>query len=287
MADVLTHLSRGVLTITLNRGEQRNTMTYEALDSLHAAVVGADEDPEVRAVVVTGAGPYFCAGTDLTPGEARLEGDPGDRPWRGGLGARIAMRIFGSWKPFIAAMNGTAAGIGLTMTLPMDIRIGATTARFGIPYVRRGILPESCSSWFLPRVVGLPTALDWAVTGRIFGADEALAAGLITESLPADEVLPRALSVAEEIASTTSAVSVALTRRMLWTMSAAPDPREADVLERAGLRALVGAPDVREGFASFRERRDPHFTMRVPADLPDLPFASTEILEDPVSDGRA
>ena len=217
MADgevVLDRREGRVAVVTINRPAARNTITYAVLDRLLESFARADADDDVRAVVVTGTGEFFSAGTDLSTGAGGYDADsPGFKPLRGGsrdVGGELALRIFGSRKPVIAAINGTAAGIGVTMVLPMDVRIGAEGSRFALPFTRRGIVPESCATWFLPRIVGIATAVDWAVTGRTFGADEALAAGLVRELLPADQVLPRALEVATEIAERTSAVSVAL-----------------------------------------------------------------------------
>jgi enoyl-CoA hydratase/carnithine racemase len=167
-------------------------------------------------------------------------------------------------------MNGTAVGIGVTMTLPMDIRIAAEGARFGLPFSRRGIVPESCATWFLPRIVGISTAVDWAVTGRIFTADEALAAGLVRELVPADRVLERTHEVARELAEKTSAVSVALTRQMLWRQLGSPHPMSANRLESKALLALGQLGDAREGVASFKEKRPASFSLLVPQDLPDF-----------------
>jgi enoyl-CoA hydratase/carnithine racemase len=262
-----------VLTVTIDRPDHRNAVTYRVIDELIDAIRRAEADDDVRAVVVTGAGDWFSAGTDLTEGAAGgLDVTaPAFRPLRGGdrdVGGELSLRIFGSSKPVIAAVNGTAVGIGVTMILPMDIRIAADTARFGLPFVRRGIVPESCSTWFLPRVVGIARAVDWAVTGRIFGADEALAAGLVRELVPADRVLERAREVAAEIAANGAPVSVALTRQLLWRQLGSPHPIEANRLESQALLALVPAADAREGVSAFREKRPPRFTGNPRTDMP-------------------
>jgi enoyl-CoA hydratase/carnithine racemase len=262
-----------VAVITLNRPEQRNTVTYQVLDELLDAFARADADDDVRAVVVTGTGPFFSAGTDLSARDGYDTSASDFKPLRGGtrdVGGELAIKIFNSHKPVIAAINGTAVGIGVSMILPMDVRIAADDARFGLPFVRRGIVPESCSTWFLPRVVGISRALEWAMTGRIFDATEALAAGLVRELLPADQVLPRAMALAGEIASSTSAVSVALTRRMMWQQLGVDHPMHANVVESRALLALGRAADAREGVAAFREKRAPHFSLRVSSDLPDF-----------------
>lgn len=274
MPELRSELDSNVLTITIDRAESRNTITYAVLDELLDAFARADADPEVRAVVITGAGTWFSAGTDLSAGAGGYDADSaGFKPLRGGtrdVGGELAIRIFGLTKPVIAAINGASVGIGVTMVLPMDVRIGADDARFGLPFARRGIVPESCATWFLPRIVGIATAVDWCVTGRIFSAEEALAAGLVRELVPADQVLPRAHEVAAEIARTTSAVSVALTRQMLWRQLGSPHPIGANRLESEALLALGRMPDAAEGVAAFKEKRSAAFPLRVPGDLPDF-----------------
>lgn len=281
MTELLTALDGGVLTLTINRPASRNTVTYSVLDALVDAFATADTDDAVRAIIVTGAGETFSYGTDLSSGAGGFDADtPGFKPLRGGrrdVGGQLALRVFNSTKPVIAAVNGTAVGIGATMILPMDIRIAADSARFGFPFTRRGIAPESCATWFLPRIVGVSTATDWAVTGRIFDAQEALARGLVSELRPADEVLPRARQLAVEIAQQTSAVSVALTRQMLWRQLGAPHPLTANRLESQALLALGAMADAKEGVSAFKEKRRPAFTLSVPRDLPDFyPWFSEE-----------
>ena len=278
-----------VLTITLDRPEHRNSVTYEMLDELLDAFARADADPAVRVIVVTGSeGPFFSAGTDLSTGSGGYDTtDPGFKPLRGGVrdvGGELALRIFDSTRPVIAAVNGTAVGIGVSMILPMDIRIAADSARFGLPFVRRGIVPESCATWFLPRIVGIAAAVDWSVTGRLFPANEAQSAGLVRELVPADEVLSRAHELAHEIASTTSAVSVALTRQMLWRQLGSPHPISANRLESSALLALGPGADAREGCVSFREKRPAEFTLTT-QDLPAFyPWWSAEPFGPPESD---
>jgi enoyl-CoA hydratase/carnithine racemase len=272
LAEVRSELDARVLTITIARAAARNTITYEVLDELLEAFARADREPEVRAVVVTGEGSFFSAGTELSAGGGGYDVDAtGFKPLRGGcrdVGGELALRIFASTKPVIAAINGTAVGIGLTMLLPMDVRIAAEDARFGLPFTRRGIVPESCATWFLPRIVGIATAVEWAVTGRIFGAQEALAAGLVREVVPAALVLGRAHEFARGVAETTSAVSVALTRQLLWRQLGSPHPMSANRLESEALLALGAMPDAGEGVAAFREKRAAAFPSVVPGDLP-------------------
>lgn len=281
MTELRSDLAGRVLTLTIDRPQARNTVTYPLLDELLDAFAKADADPAVRAVIVTGTGDLFSAGTDLSAGSGGYDADsPTFKPLRGGkrdVGGELALRIFNSTKPVIAAINGTAVGIGITMVLPMDVRIAAEGARFGMPFSRRGIVPESCATWFLPRIVGIATAVDWAVTGRIFTADEALAAGLVCELVPAEQVLARAREVAADIAQNTSAVSVALTRQLLWRQLGAPHPMSANQLESQALLALGQMGDAREGVAAFKEKRTASFPLRIPQDLPDFyPWWSEE-----------
>ena len=274
MAELTSELCDGVLTLTIDRPQARNTITYPMLDALIEAFAAADRDAKVRAIVLTGAGDCFSYGTELSAGAGGFDADAaGFKPLRGGrrdIGGELALLIYGSTKPVIAAINGTAVGIGVTMILPADIRIASETARFGLPFVRRGIIPESCATWFLPRIVGIATAVDWSVTGRIFGAQEALAHGLVRELVPQAQVLSRAQEVAAEIASQTSAVSVALTRQMLWRQLSAPHPMSANRVESAALLALGSMADAKEGVSAFKEKRPPDFTLAVPGDLPDF-----------------
>jgi enoyl-CoA hydratase/carnithine racemase len=273
-SEVRYEVGDAVSTITIDRPERRNTVTYAVLDELLAAFARADEDDRVRAIVVTGAGEFFSAGTDLSSGYGGYDADTaGFKPLRGGtrdVGGELAMRVFGSTKPVIAAINGTAVGIGVTMVLPMDERIAAEGALFGLPFTRRGIVPESCATWFLPRIVGIATAVDWAVSGRLFPAEEALAAGLVRELVPPGAVLARAHAVAAEIAEHTAPVSVALTRQMLWRQLGSPHPLSANRLESTALLALGAMPDAREGVAAFKEKRPARFPSRVSRDMPDF-----------------
>jgi enoyl-CoA hydratase/carnithine racemase len=272
MTDLLITRDSGVVTLTLNRPTSRNTVTYALLDALLEAFAAADADETVRAIVVTGAGEAFSYGTDLSSGAGGFDADAtGFKPLRGGrrdVGGELALRIFNSTKPVIAAVNGTAVGIGVTMILPMDVRIAADSARFGLPFTRRGIVPESCATWFLPRIVGIASAVDWAVTGRIFDAEEAFARGLVGELRPVNEVLPRAQELAATIARQTSAVSVALTRQMLWRQLGSPHPLSANRLESEALLALGAMADAKEGVSAFKEKRPPAFPLSVPRDLP-------------------
>src|SRR5213082_3471635 len=267
-----TELAEGVLQITLNRPERLNAWTPTMARELIEAFEQADADDEVRAVVVTGAGRGFCAGADLEAGGAtfdwRERATDGDVPRDGG--GQVALRIFDSTKPVIAAINGPAVGVGITMTLPMDVRLAAEGARIGFVFTRRGIVPEACSSWFLPRLVGISQAMEWVATGRVFDASEALAGGLVRSVHAPDDVLGAARDLAREIADNSAPVSVALARRLLWTMLGASHPMEA---HRADSRAMFfrgQSDDAREGVTSFLEKRPASFPDRVSDGLPEI-----------------
>src|SRR3954467_13034430 len=264
----------GVLTITLNRPDRLNAFTGVMARELIEAFDRADADDDVRAVIVTGAGRGFCAGADLEAGgdtfnaEARGREYDGDVPRDGG--GMVTLRIYESLKPVIAAINGPAVGVGVTMTLPMDVRIAAEGAKIGFVFARRGIVPEACSSWFLPRVVGISQAMEWAATGRVFSAEEALAGGLVRSLHPADEVLGAARALATEIAENTAPVSVALARRMMWTMLGAAHPMEAHRADSRGMFFRGPRDDAPGGHTAFLEKRAPSFPDRVSDGLPDV-----------------
>ncbi|HEX9991824.1 MAG TPA: crotonase/enoyl-CoA hydratase family protein [Acidimicrobiales bacterium] len=269
---VATDVADGVLTITLDRPDRLNAFTATMLRELLDAFDRADEDDAVRAVVVTGRGRAFCAGADLSSG-----GDTFDPAAHGGSeraeehrdgGGLLTLRIFASKKPVIAAVNGPAVGVGVTMTLPMDVRLASRDARFGFVFARRGIVPEACSSWFLPRVVGISRAIEWCATGRVFGADEALDGGLVRSVHPPDELLPAAHALAREIAEHTAPVSVAVTRQLLWRMLGASHPIEAHRVDSQALFHLGRSADVVEGVTAFLEKRPARFPGRVSGDLP-------------------
>jgi len=261
-----------ILTITLARPERLNAFTPLMADELVAAFERADADDAVRAVIVTGEGRGFCAGADLQSGGDTF--DWRDRPLEGDAprdgGGRVALAIFASRKPVIAAINGPAVGVGVTMTLPMDIRLAAEEARLGFVFARRGIVPEACSSWFLPRVVGINQAMEWVATGRVFDAQEALAGGLVRSVHPAGELLDTARALAREIADNTAPVSVALARRMMWTMLGAEHPMLAHRADSRAMFARGQSADAREGVTSFLEKRPASFPDRVSDGLPDI-----------------
>ena len=235
-------------TITLNRPEKLNAFTSTMREELISAFGRADEDDEVRVIVVTGAGRAFCAGADLSKGGDTFHFDDS---FRDGGGGQVSLRIFESKKPVIGAINGAGVGVGVTMTLPMDIRIASTNARFGFVFSRRGVVPKACSSWFLPRIVGISQALEWVLSGRVFDAAKALAGGLVKEVVPPECLLDRAPEIAREIADNTSAVSVALSRQMMWRMLGADHPIEAHKIDSRGIAQMGRASDVREGVKSF------------------------------------
>lgn len=266
--DIVDH----VATITLDRPDERNAVTPEMIEEFVTMVDRIDADDEIRCVVVTGRGHVFCAGADLARGEDAFawerwdDDDRGLREGRNG-GGTFTLRIFDSPKPFIAAMNGSAVGFGLTMTFPMDIRICAEHAKLGLVFARRGMVIDAAAGWFLPRIVPMAWAADWAYTGRMFGADEALRAGLVQQTLPADEVLPVALALAAEIAAS-NPVSVAMNKALLWRGSALETPHAVHRIDTAALAELGHRPDAAEGVQAFFEQRSPAFTSRVSTDMP-------------------
>jgi enoyl-CoA hydratase/carnithine racemase len=266
----------GLLTLTLDRPDRLNAFTETMLRELLDAFDRADADDAVRVVIVTGRGRAFCAGADLSAGATAfdlpdsgaraLEGRP---PPRDG-GGILALRIFDSAKPVIAAINGPAVGVGITMTLPMDVRVASDRARMGFVFTRRGVVPEACSSWFLPRVVGISTALEWVLSGRVFPAHEAAAAGLVREVVPHEDLLTAARRLASGISEGTSAVSVALARRMLWRMLGADHPMEAHKVDSRAMAQMGRSGDAYEGVGAFLEKRPAQFRMTVSGDQPDV-----------------
>jgi len=275
-----TELTDRILTITLDRPDRLNAFTVPMQRELCDGLDRVDADPEVRAVVVTGRGRGFCAGADLASGGDTFDVDAGSPATGSGParahrdeGGLVTLRLYACTKPVIAAINGPAVGVGATMTLPMDIRLASESARFGFVFARRGIVPEACSSWFLPRVVGINTALEWTMTGRVFDATEALEQGLVRSVHPADDLLPAAYAIAHEIADHTSAVSVAMTRQMLWRMLGADHPMAAHRIDSPAIANLGRSNDAREGVVSFLEKRAPVFVDQVPDDIPgEWPF---------------
>jgi enoyl-CoA hydratase/carnithine racemase len=266
-----------VATITLNRPHRLNAFTLEMGDELIAAFDAADADDAVRAVIVTGEPPAFCAGADLSTGADTFNRvadetqsgtfDDSDPKWRD-RGGRLNLRIWESAKPVIGAINGASVGIGATMILPMDIRLASMEAKFAYPFAKRGIVWDGCASWFLPRVVGISTSMDWGLTGRTFTAAEAFESGLVARVVPAEDLLPEARERARLIAEKCAPVSVSLMRRMAWRMLGATHPMEAHRIETKGILHAGMGPDAKEGVMSFLEKRQPDFPQRVSQDLP-------------------
>jgi enoyl-CoA hydratase/carnithine racemase len=263
-----------VATITLNRPEQLNAFTARMMRELIDAFDRVDADDDVRAVIVTGAGRGFCAGADLSAGGTTFAEGGSDENTAAGVprdgGGMVALRIFECLKPVIAAINGPAVGVGITMTLPMDIRLASSSAKIGFVFSRRGIVPEACSSWFLPRVVGVSQALEWCYSGRVFSAAEAMAGGLLRSVHEPKELMPAARSIAAEIAENASPVSVALTRRMIWSMLTADHPMEAHRVDSRAISQRGRSADANEGVESFLAKRPPVFTDKVSDGLPDV-----------------
>ncbi len=272
---IIYEVADNIATITLNRPDKLNaftgTMMYEMLDAFDQV----DADDDVRAVIVTGAGRGFCAGADLSAsggetfssGGSDIQTDAGVPRDGGGM---VSLRIFNCTKPVIGAINGASVGVGVTMTLPMDFRLASEHAKFGFVFARRGIVPEACSSYFLPRLVGISQATEWCYTGRVFPADEALAGGLVRSIHAADDLLPAARAIAAEIAENTAPVSVALTRQMLWRMLGADHPMDAHRVDSRGILSRGASDDAREGVTSFLEKRQPEYPVRVSDGLPDI-----------------
>jgi enoyl-CoA hydratase/carnithine racemase len=268
---IKTVLVDGILTITLNRPDRLNAWTATMCEELIDAFDAADANDEVRVLIVTGAGRGFCAGADLSGGGRsfdRARGDEAEAVHRD-TGGRFTLRVFESTKPVIAAINGPAVGVGATMTLPMDLRIASDQARIGFVFTRRGIVPEACSSWFLPRIVGISRAMEWVASGRIFSAQEALEANLVRSVHPAEELLDAAHAIAREIADNAAPVSVAAARRMLWTMLGAEHPMLAHRAESRALFERGRSADAMEGVTAFLEKRPAQFPDRITDGLPE------------------
>lgn len=268
-------VSEQIATITLNRPDKLNAYTRTMMDEIIDAMDRVDADDDVRAVIFTGAGDRaFCAGADLTPDDGRAvfsSSDPvddlSDPRVRDG-GGMLTLRLFRSTKPLISACNGAAVGVGATMQLPMDMRLASETARFGFVFARRGIVPEACSSWFLPKVVGINQALEWCMTGRIFDAGEAYRAGLVRSLHAPGALIDAARGLAREIAANTSAVSVAMTRAMLWRLPSGEHPMHAHRVDSRAIFTLSKGADAKEGVQSFLEKRPPAFPALVSLDMP-------------------
>ena len=264
-----------ILTLTLNRPDRMNAFTGVMCDELIAAFDRADADDAVKVVIVTGAGRAFCAGADLERGGETwgkhsdyIAAQAATDRYVGDGGGRVTRRIYDFNKPVIAAINGPAVGVGLTMTLAMDIRLAAPNTKLGFVFAGRGIVPEACSTWFLPRIVGISKALEWCFAARVFKSEEALDAGLLRSIHAPDELLPAARALAKEFIDNASSISIALIRQMMWRMLSAPHPIDAHELDTVALAALGKSADAKEGITAFLEKRPANFTDRVSADLP-------------------
>ena len=270
---IIADIADGIMTITLDRPERLNAFTREMMDEMMDALDAADADDAVRGIIVTGAGRAFCAGADLGSGgntfnaDARSDRPSGLRPDGGGI---LTLRIYECRKPIIAAINGPAVGVGITMTLPMDVRIAADDARFGFVFARRGLAPEACSSYFLPRLVGISQALQWCYSGRVFPAQEALDGRLVQSLHPAEELLPTARAIIRDITENCSPLSITMIRHMLWRMLGADHPIEAHKIDSRAIYYLGRGPDTKEGVEAFLEKRPARFGGKVSADMPDF-----------------
>lgn len=290
--ETILEISHGIATLTLNRPDKLNAFTGRMMHEIISAFDETDARDDVKVVIVTGAGRAFCAGADLSAGAKTFDYDArdDDKSSRAGQaspvrpdgtvdyshegvrdgGGRVTLRIFDSLKPVIGAINGPAVGIGVTMQLPMDIRIASENAKFGFVFARRGIVPEACSSWFLPRLVGISRAMEWCATGRVFDAAEALEGGLVRQVVSPEQLMPTAIALAREIADNTAPVSVALTRQMLWRMLGADHPMEAHKLDSRAIYARGRQGDAKEGVVSFLEKRPANYPDKVSANMPDF-----------------
>ena len=269
---ILYEVEDGILTLTLNRPEALNAFNRDMLHEMVDACDRADADDDIKAIIVTGAGRAFCAGADLSSGgntfnsDQRKDRESGLTPDGGGI---LTLRLYELNKPIIAAINGPAVGVGVTMTLAMDIRLAADVAKFGLVFARRGIVPEACSSYFLPRVVGISQALEWCYSGRVFPAQEALEGGLVKALYPKDDLLAQARAIAEDIRDNTAPVSVALVRHMMWRMLGADHPMEAHKIDSRGIYHRGRSADSKEGVESFLEKRPAEFKGKVSSDMPE------------------
>ena len=274
LQEVSLDVADGIATVTLNRPDKLNAFTGRMMNELIEVFDRTDADDGVKAVIITGAGRGFCAGADLSSGGDTFSRGGSDVIGSQGVprdgGGLLTLRIFDSLKPVIGAVNGPAVGVGVTMTLPMDIRLASEQARFGFVFARRGIVPEACSSYFLPRIVGIQRATEWVFTGRVFGAQEALDAGLVRSVHAPDDLLPAARELAREIVENTAPVSVALSRRMLWRMLGASHPMDAHRVDSRGIMERGRSADSREGVVSFLEKRPARYPDRVSEGLPDI-----------------
>ena len=272
--DILFDVSDGIATITLNRPDKLNAFTGRMMFEIIAALDITDTDDNVKVVIFTGAGRAFCAGADLSSGGDTFAKGGSDVQTKQGVprdgGGLVSLRIYESLKPVIGVINGPAVGVGVTMTLPMDFRLASDTAKFGFVFAKRGIVPEACSSYFLPRLVGISQATEWEFTGRVFPASEALAGGLVRSVHAADDLMAAAVAIAREIADNTAPVSVAMSRKMLWHMLGASHPMEAHRVDSRGIQQRGRSADSKEGVVSFLEKRAAVYPDKVSGGLPSI-----------------
>ena len=272
--EIIYEVSEQIATITLNRPDKLNSFTNRMLKEIIAAFDESDADDNVRAVVMTGSGRAFCAGADLSGGGETFAKGGSDVKAKTGVmrdgGGLVSLRIFESKKPVIGAINGAAVGVGVTMTLPMDIRLASTSSKFGFVFAKRGIIPEAASSWFLPRIVGISQATEWCFTGRMISADEAKEGRLVRSVHAPEDLLPAARAIAREIAENTAPVSVALSRQMLWRMLGADHPMQAHRVDSRAINSRGASDDAREGVMSFLEKRPAIFPVKVSDGLPEV-----------------
>lgn len=274
---IIYDVDEGILTLTLNRPDKLNAFTGQMMTEMIDALDRADADDNVKAIIVTGAGRGFCAGADLSSGAntfdadaAAVEATRAEKKSIADGGGLLTLRIFDCMKPIISACNGPAVGVGATMQCAMDIRLASTSAKYGFVFSKRGIVPEACSSWFLPRLVGISQALEWAYSGRVFSAEEALDKGLLRSVHEPEDLLPAARKLALEFADQTSSLSIALIRNMMWKMLGADHPVVAHNLDSRGVNAMGKSADAKEGVASFLEKRPASFPGKVSTEMPDF-----------------
>lgn len=269
---ILYSIEDHILTITLNRPDRLNAWNLQMFAELCDAFDRSDADDDVRAVIITGAGKGFCAGADLARGADTFEGHAAAiaKAKRGDEGGELSRRIFRSLKPVIVAFNGPAVGVGLTFPLAADVRMAAKGVKMGFVFTNRGIIPEACSSWFLPRIVGISKALEWCYSGRVFKSEEAAEAGLVRSLHEPDELLPAARALAKEMTENSSPIANTVLRQMMWRMLGADHPIEAHRIDTKGIDELGVSADAKEGIQAFLEKRKPEFPGKVSKDLPSF-----------------
>jgi enoyl-CoA hydratase/carnithine racemase len=273
----------GIAIITLNREDKLNAFNLKMADQIIAHLDETDQDDAVKAVIFTGAGRAFCAGADLSGGGDTFSKASGGNDAKGAdgsidysaesvrdIGGLVTLRIFDSKKPVIAAINGAAVGVGITMTLAMDIRLGSEHTKAGFIFAKRGIVPEAASSYFLPRIVGISKALEWCYSGKILKPTELHDAGLLNEIVPHEQLLARAKEIAQQFIQDCAPVSISLTRQMLWRGLGMSHPMEAHRVDSRAAAWRARSADIKEGVESFLEKRAPKFTDRVSRDMPDF-----------------